>query len=157
MNIENNAQKLVQLASSVAAGVRPEICQAFPQLQTASRFEQWDFFAATLAVWTAYSRIGMDVEADLRPTVESIVLGNVEAWNAKGVAAMEDLTQFVVNMSQGETDVERKQTLTPILGGTWVVWNLIEKQPQESEAGLVSAIGELFVIKFGAYWRVEMS
>ncbi len=69
---------------------------------------------------------------------------------------MEDLTQFVVRMSEGETDVARKQTLTPLLGGMWVVWNLTEKQPGEDDAGLVSAIGELFVAKFGAYWRVAM-
>ncbi len=156
MNIEDNARKLVSFASSVANGAREELCQAFPRLRTASRFGQWDFFATTLLVWTACSRIVIDVEESQRAAVESIVLKDVEGWNSNGVSAMEDLTQFVVRMSEGETDVARKQTLTPLLGGMWVVWNLTEKQPGEDDAGLVSAIGELFVAKFGAYWRVAM-
>ncbi len=156
MNIEDNARKLVSFASSVASGARQELYQAFPQLRTAARFEQWDFFATTLLVWTAFSRIGLDVEESMRATVESVVLQDVKDWNRNGAAALEDLTQFVVKMSQGETDVDRKQTLTPLLGGMWVVWNLTEKQPGEGEADLVAAIGELFVAKFGAYWRVAM-
>jgi len=156
MNIERNAENLVQMASSIAVGFREEVGRAFPQLASAARFDQWDFFATVLPIWTACSRIGMDVEEAERSTVESIVLKRVEAWNKSGVPAMEDLTQFVVNMSQGESDVERKQTLTPLLGGTWVVWNLTEKQPSEDEAGLVSAIGDIFVTRFEAYWRVEM-
>ena len=156
MSVEDNAHKLVGFAASVASGARQELCRDHPQLRTAARIEHWDFFVTALLIWTAYSRIGLDVEESKRATVESIVMRGVEDWNRQGTPAMEDLTQFVLKMSQDETDIDRKRSLTPLLGGMWVVWNLMEKQPSESEAGLVSAIGELFVAKFGAFWRVEM-
>ncbi len=156
MNIERNAEELVRVSSLIAMGGRTEICKIYPQLGEAKRFGHWEFFATVLPIWTAFSRIGMDVQESLRSTVESIVLEKVQAWNSQGVAAMEDLTQFVVNMSKHETEVERKQMLTPLLGGTWVVWNVTDKEPIADEAGLVSTIGEFFVTKFGAYWQVEM-
>ena len=120
-----------------------------------NRFE-WISIQSDLAVWTVYTRIGLDILEASLASIESIVRAQLHAWNPSGVAALKDLHGLIVRIASGEPDPSKSRALTPLSGGTWLLWNLTDKQPIQDEAQIAGMPGYLFVSNFEPYWTSEM-
>lgn len=151
------ADELVDLARFTAQMFVKPMCCKFPQLRNASRFEEWEFFATVLGVWSAFVRIQFDLPRAMVDDVETRVLKNLKAWHPRAVTAFNDLQLFVLNLIAKESDRSKRRELTELSGGTWLVWNVTNKQVIADEGILTGALGNLFVGEFSVYWRINTS
>jgi len=153
MGYRQMAEDLMTTANQVAVSSRVPFLLKLPQLLSAQKISDWDFFTTVAAVWSAFFHIQFEVPTEFGSETEEIVTYNLGEWHPQGISAMNDLASFVQQRITGETDPSKRQQLVKHLAGTWIVWNLTDMVEIQDEGVVAGALGNFFFKKFTSYWR----
>ncbi len=126
----------------------------------ALNFEQkcfkWDFMLMVAMAWWAVSSARIELPDSKFKSVALKIEQGIQNWNRGGISALEDLNKFICKYDsdyQNILDIKKIEDFTKILVGTWILWNLTNKNEFEDEADLAAMLGKLVHESVTGYWH----
>ena len=123
---------------------------------------QWDFFVTVGSVFIAVSRLN---RVDLRDvsfdSISEVVAQKLTAWQSEAHAAFENCQVFfdrTYDSLSGSQEYygPNRAFLASDSVGSWIVWNLLSRAPDNSaELQLVRTIGVLVTHTFSMWWELD--
>jgi hypothetical protein len=147
--LDSQAESLVSACGILATTTFVPVIDQFTFLKTCKP-EDWDFFAAVVAVNVALNTLATEVAAERFKRLDSIVAAQLNKWDRQGLAAVRDCQQFV-NRAVTKGNNEMQQAVQAL--GLWVLWNLLQRQPTDNELHAAPAIGMMLARPLQDWWH----
>jgi len=151
--LEECAKTLVRMATIDFGGSLFLLLDKFPQLARV-KSQEWDFFFAIGSVFAGLSDIGSRSESH-KKFVRRMISDALMEWDRDGLRALEDCEGFVIrsidSISTGDSEALQRH-LSNFLG-LWIVWNIFQKRPQDSDLELASVAGDLAFRMVAGCWE----
>lgn len=158
--ITKQAEGLVSSAEIFAISLFTPTLGRFPILATVD-VKNWDFIISISGIFIALTQLNnFDLPEDQKSALINIVEKKLSEWNPDGIRAFEDCKSFFESQyDQSEKSSEYKKDrrfLASDALGIWVVWNILNRQPQnDEEISLVRVIGSSVVHAFFDWWQAN--
>ena len=154
-----DAEKLIEAASTIALINKTTFTKKFPQLHNAANIKDWELYFTIVATYCAVMAVKKDVPVKFQDKIYEIVWNKLDSFHKIAQFAYRDFVNFI------ETDLSSfSETLTdPASGalhiqkiaGIWLIWNLTDKQPISDENIIAHSLSDIIFFEFLNYWKTK--
>jgi hypothetical protein len=134
--LEEVVTRMPALARVIANSCLTPLMEQHPCLRGISS-EAWDFFVPIGAVHAGMDRLRVTLgDPDRVDALHGVLTSSLENWQTNAPRALRDCEQFVLKAP------DRVLLFDAI--GAWVLWNVFQRQPTDSEFRVAPVLGVIF-------------
>ena len=179
-SLEERAERLFFFAQFACSGFLIPLLERSERLAAAvdeHGTEPWDFFATAATVYFALIRLKEKVSArrfgrlanlpfdrsrwepeqqagsDAEKAFQDLINESYEKWYQRGWPAVSDCLLFVESKLDLAESVQEQAEVAMLSVGIWVLWNVYEEQPPDTDIQLAEAIGRALYASLVDYWE----
>lgn len=151
--LRGQAERLVSAANIAATASFVPLLHSYPLLRNAT-VKDWDFFATAAATCVGIVRLVHFVPPDRFKSLYALILPELRRWSPQGEDAVLDCQKFIKRvMDSSQSTVPDNHLIAADPLGTWVLWNLFQKEPSHTESHVARAVGQLLAAQFHDWWE----